>query len=197
MATNIKFKDSVKYKKHLTLDDRNNLNNFISSNRNLDGSLSVTLKEIAEKLQKDPTTLSKEVKSRRETVQTCTPYYSSHSSYCNSCVNSKDCKLKKEYINSCLVKKNYSTIEICKSFKKKPCPHVSHFPWVCNGCKKKAYCGYTKYYYQPLRADKIYKSILFESRTGINMTQEEFDKLEAIMQAGLEKNKKHCTCLCN
>ena len=67
MATNIKHLNGTKYQKALTLEDRNSLANIIATNRDNDGSLKLTLNSIANMLEKDPTTLSKEVKKRRIT----------------------------------------------------------------------------------------------------------------------------------
>ena len=64
MATNTKHTDSKKYQKALILEDRNNLANIITTNRAKDGSLILKLNQIADMLEKDPTTLSKEVKKK-------------------------------------------------------------------------------------------------------------------------------------
>ena len=65
MATNIKNTGSQKYKKSLSLDDRISIASFIETHRFPNGSLSITLNNIAANLEKDPTTISKEVKNRR------------------------------------------------------------------------------------------------------------------------------------
>ncbi len=65
MATNKRNLNSKKYNKALTLEDRITITNLISSNRDNSGNLTITLNEIAAILEKDPTTISKEVKNRR------------------------------------------------------------------------------------------------------------------------------------
>ena len=62
MATNNKHLDSVKYQKALSLDDRLSIDKIISSNRESSGALSLTLNSISDILEKNPTTISKEVK---------------------------------------------------------------------------------------------------------------------------------------
>ena len=94
MATNIKHIDSKKYNKALTLEDRNNLANIISCNRNLDGSLSIKLNDIAKLLQKDPTTISKKVKKRHSIFKFNIPNYVYTNKYRSRCVNSNICKIK-------------------------------------------------------------------------------------------------------
>ena len=64
MATNIKNTSSQKYIKLLSLDDRISIASFIETRRLPNGSLSITLNNIAANLEKDPTTISKEVKNR-------------------------------------------------------------------------------------------------------------------------------------
>ena len=73
MATNTKHIDSIKYGKALTLKDRIEIEKIISTNRERDGSMKITLNAISDMLEKDPTTISKEVKFRRTPLNTRKP----------------------------------------------------------------------------------------------------------------------------
>lgn len=95
MATNIKHVNSNKYKKALTLEDRVSLEKIICTNRNKDGSLKITLNDISNMLEKDPTTLSKEVRNRRTLINMQIPNHTYNAKYCSSCSKQRDCKLKK------------------------------------------------------------------------------------------------------
>ena len=55
MATNVKHKDSNKYNKALTLDDRIAIDSFISKNRDGSGKMTITLNEIAAVCAKNKT----------------------------------------------------------------------------------------------------------------------------------------------
>ena len=71
MANNKKFLTSKKYNKHFDVDERNKIKKIIEDNRDSSGSLTITLNSIGEMLQKDPTTISKEVKKYRIQKRYC------------------------------------------------------------------------------------------------------------------------------
>ena len=178
MATNIKHTDSVKYQKALTLEDRISLEKIMCSYRDSDGSLKITLNEISNMLEKDPTTLSKEVKNRRTSINLQIPNYNYTSRYCSSCSKQRDCKLKA----------NISGLNgPCADYEKYICKHLKHFPWVCNGCPKRGFCASPKSYYNPIPANESYKYTLVDSRQGVYMTQKEFDQINLVVSSGLKK----------
>ncbi len=71
MANNKKFLTSKKYNKHFDVDESNKIKKIIEDNRDSSGSLTITLNSIGEMLQKDPTTISKEVKKYRIQKRYC------------------------------------------------------------------------------------------------------------------------------
>lgn len=128
MATNVKHLDSKKYQKALTLEDRNSLANIITTHREKNGSLTIKLNDIAKKLEKDPTTLSKEVKKRRISYDSIIPGYKFTFTYCNTCANVKDCSLRK----------TLSKMDLgpCINYKRYFCKYTTKFPYVCNAVQK-------------------------------------------------------------
>ncbi|MCM1131605.1 MAG: hypothetical protein NC310_08320 [Roseburia sp.] len=113
MATNIKNINSEKYNRVLSLEDRVSLEKIITTNREKDGSLTLSLNDIGAMLEKDITTLSKEVKKCRTSIQMNTPNFAYTGLYCKSCTKSKDCK-EKEYMKGKQgICSNYDRI-ICK-----------------------------------------------------------------------------------
>ena len=181
MATNIKHIDSKKYQKALTLEDRNSLANIISANRKIDGSLKLKLNDIANMLEKDPTTLSKEIKKRRISFGSIIPDLKYTSTYCKTCANASDCFLKQN------LPKN--ELGPCKNYKRFFCKYTTKFPYVCNGCPKKGVCSCPKYYYKPLIADKDYRYTLVDSREGSTLTQAEFKPIDDIVSIGLKNGQ--------
>ena len=179
MATNIKHTESNKYQKALTQEDRILLGNIIATNRNPDGSLSLNLNDIGNMLEKDPTTLSKEVKLRRTPINTNTPEYTSITYYC------KNCKFK----GHCELQGKLSKEEKCPKFEKFICKHLTKFPWVCNGCPKRGLCASPKSYYNPVTAHSSYRYTLVDSREGIYMTVKEFESINVIISSGLKKKQ--------
>ncbi len=180
MATNIKNIDSKKYNKALTLEDRVTLEKIISSNRERDGSLTISLNSIAAMLEKDPTTLSKEVKKHRTPIQRNTPKFAYTALYCKTCSKSRDCK-NKEFMKGRQGE--------CPSYDRIICKYLKGFPWVCNGCRKRNLCILSKSYYNPISSHDAYRYTLVDSRLGINMTQKEFNSIKEVLVQGLEKKQ--------
>ncbi len=180
MATNVKHKDSNKYNKALTLDDRIAIDSFISKNRDGSGKMTITLNEMAAKLEKDPTTISKELKNHRSTIVFKKVEYIFTKSFCKVCAKNKTCT-KSNNIQSLKGE--------CADFENYLCPHLKKFPWVCNGCSKRGLCTCAKSYYSPSEAEQDYKDLLVSSRTGVLMKHEEFRLLDDTISAGLRKGQ--------
>ena len=125
MATNKKHTDSKKYNKALTFEDRLSLDKIITTNRDNDGSFKLLLNNVGDMLEKDPSTLSKEVKNRRSNIQTKT--YSYAGSYCYQCAKNRTCTKINE-VRKFQLK--------CIDFEQLICKYLKKFPWVCNGCCK-------------------------------------------------------------
>ena len=125
--------------KHLTLEQRKIISNGISHN--------YKLKDIAETLSFDPTSISKEVKRNREKV--------------TSGLNTTDCK------------------------------KVTRWPYVCTGCNKRYnnQCYFSKYKYDAPKAQKKAEINLVNSRKGIDINSDEFQKLDKIVKEGIDNKK--------
>lgn len=180
MATNTRHIDSIKYGKALTLKDRISIEDIIKNNRESDGSMKITLNRIGEMLEKDPTTISKEVKSRRTPLDLKQPNYKYMNQVCKTCTKKNKCKFKQD--------NNIST-HTCEYYEKIVCKHHLHFPWVCNGCHKRGFCNLSKSYYNPIPAQESYEYTLVDSRQGVYMTQKEFEKINSVISAGLKKKQ--------
>ena len=159
-----------KKQKHLTLDERNIIEQGLNSK--------LSLKDIALKVQKDPTTVSKEIKKHR--------IYKSPSSF-TSPVNicSKRFKCAKKNVCDVNCKKACCRCKWCNSkcvdFSKDICKTLTKFPYTCNSCLRKCPCRLEKYYYHALASFNTYKTELSESRTGIHLSEEELCNLDYIV----------------
>ena len=180
MATNNKHLDSQKYQKALSLDDRLSIDKIISSNRDSSGKLSLTLNSISDMLEKDPTTISKEVKKHRSEINLSIPNFKYALLYCKSCANQRECVLKAQ-------KKGIEGP--CEGYVKYVCKFLNTFPWVCNGCKKKGFCSSPKSYYSPTEADNDYKYVLTDSRIGISLEVEEYKEIDSTISNGLKRGQ--------
>ncbi|WP_242835724.1 hypothetical protein [Ruminiclostridium josui] len=136
-------------------------------------------KEIAKYLCKDPTTISKEVKKHR--ALTPRNNFVSH----NHCVHRGKCGLTNVFKRTVACKKQCRTCNACNThcdqFKNEICSKVLKAPFVCNGCSKKAGCRLDKYFYKATQANRQYKTILVESRNGINISEDSLNQMDAIV----------------
>ncbi len=176
---------------HITLEQRDTILIEIKK-----GTL---LKEIAQKIGKDPTSVSKEIRNHRYLKETKRGDYLR--AYCCICSKVKECKKTKVCSTSCSYEcKKCNTIDptlICKDFVIKTCPRLTRFPYVCNGCQKTGSCRINHYFYDPSIAHNEYKDTLVSSRAGINCTEESFKKLDEIISEGVNKGKSIYAILLN
>lgn len=162
--------------KHLTLNDRIYIKNELSKG--------ATFKDIAAFLCKDPTTISKEVRSRR-----LSDWYHKGTFYNakNFCVHRYHCKKTNACgkIILCGVKCTSCPTcnQTCKDFEKERCNRLDRAPYVCNGCPMKInHCTIAhKYRYDARFADRKYRELLSSSRAGINMTRHQLHQKDQII----------------
>lgn len=165
--------------KHLSCEDRHYIEESLNNG--------VSFKDIAKYLCKDPTTISKEVKSHRQKTQR-SPWGGG-----NICAKVKDCDL----VNVCrmhlscgrLCKKCKSCNSKCPEFQPKLCPKNSHAPFVCNSCSSKQKCMLVKYYYRADIAHSDYKAKLVSSREGINLSDVDFMQLDSLVSPLIQKGQ--------
>ena len=176
--------------KHLTLDNR------VFIEKCLDQDMS--MKDIAKPLCKDPTTISKEVKKHRT--------FHPHNDLAinrapNRCVNKKDCHLKKLCSSSCNRRcascNNVNCNRFCNNFVPDTCKRLLRAPFVCNGCHKKSGCRKDKYYYRATTANRDYRTILIESREGINTTENDLKILDEIVSPLIKQGQSPAMILMN
>lgn len=160
----------MSYNKHLTLDERNFIEQELAKN--------TTFRDIAIHLDKDPSTISKEIRKHRIRQEGqaihigfnhCARKYNCHRH--NLCKST--CKKECRHCVHCN--------KVCSDFEDGICLRLKRAPYVCNGCTEKYGCKLTKYYYRALSSFKIYKTLLSEARQGINMTELELNNLDKII----------------
>ena len=154
--------------KHLSLDDRKYIE------RSLDQGLS--FKEIAKYLCKDPTTISKEIRSHRlsDWYHKGT-FYNAH----NFCIHRYHCRktnvCRKLILCDVKCASCPTCNQTCPDFVRERCDRLDKAPYVCNGCPKALnHCTIAhKYRYDAKFADRKYRELLTDSRSGISMTKHE------------------------
>lgn len=157
-----------------------NQDNRVDIEKGLD--VGTSLRQIAISTEKDPSTIAKEIQKHR----TFQPHNSFNEGK-NKCTHRTICKKKNVCDpDSCTCKRLCSACArcntICVDFTPLTyhCNLLSKAPYVCNGCKRKTGCRLDKYYYRSTTAHRQYRTVLVDSRTGINISQTDltiFDEL--------------------
>ncbi len=161
--------------KHLTYSDRVYIEQEL-----VQGS---SFKSIAEHLKKDPSTISKEVRSHlfvpsngRSKYPRC--YYCSYLKKCNDTIT-QCCGCNKDSCWNCSTGRSDATG--CSDYNPFKCPKLSKPPYVCNGCSTQQGCEEIKRFYRAKQAQKEYEKTLTDSRSGINMTPSELKELNELI----------------
>lgn len=161
--------------KHMTMDQR------ILIEKSLEQGAS--LRSIALQLGKDPTTISKEIKKHRSFLE-----HNHFNESNNQCARLKECKkmnLCGLYAPVCkrMCKLCHHCNSHCDDFTPRSyhCPKLDQAPFVCNSCCKKSGCRLDKAYYRASIAHREYRTVLIESRTGINISPDELIRLDALV----------------
>lgn len=140
------------------------------------------LKDIAAEINKDPTTVSKEIKNKREMSVRISPFDGTKRL---PCIHIKDCERHLICDNPCGRVKCAGCHKchiLCPEFELMLCKRLKRFPYVCNGCKDKKGCNKdVKYTYDPINAQVRYENVLHESRKGINMTKDELARINSLV----------------
>lgn len=156
---------------HLTLSDR------IVIEQSLNEKYS--FRQIAKKLNKSPSTISREVSMRRankgkrtaKTLPKCALY--------------KDCTVtglcKDSHCVSYSCRSCSSCKEICKDYIPGKCTKIMSAPYVCNSCEKIKSCTYDRFLYIAKYADDEYRNMLIESREGLNQTPEQMSNIDKLV----------------
>ena len=183
----MKNKKNNKFYTHLSLEDRNIIEEELNQGSNFS--------EIAKILEKDPTTIAKEIKRNFSIIKPST-----FNNSFNKCEFKHSCKLKNVCGKSCstLCKNCSKCNELCYNFKKEEgCPKLKRPPYVCNGCTKRKKCRKEKSVYKSKEADIIYHELLISSRQGINKTPNQLQELSSTIIPLVKKGHSMAAILMN
>ena len=169
--------------KHLTLEARILIETLLNE-RN-------SFKSIARQLNKDSSTISKEVKSH-----ICFEKVGSYGRAFNDCKSAflRQCSVRK-ICRRCSSNPNRpcSTCGKCTSsciaYEKYTCLKLSKPPYVCNGCTDRYKCSLEKRLYKASYAQKEYEQIRSESRSGFALSEPECKRIDAIVSPLLKKGQ--------
>ena len=174
---------------HLTLSDRIAIEVGLRERKSFSA--------IAVELGKDPTTISKEVRTHIKLKQA--------GGY-NPCVIRKDCKhygdlchpCKFTYGKSCHSCYQTKCFEACPDFLQAQCSKLSKPPYVCNGCQQRQSCKLERHLYEAKSAQKEYEATRSESRQGFAVTPAELDRIDQIISPLIKQGQSiHQICMNN
>lgn len=155
-----KNKNTIHNQKHLTLTERIYIEQEL-----VQGS---TFSSIASIIDKDPSTISKEVKRARIIED------AGYTGKCHACQNYGDCFQKSICGDWCKWRcRNYykkNPTHVCPDFIPWNCGQLGKPPYVCNACDKYKWCPLPKALYVANKAHASYEKKWTDSRKGINMT---------------------------
>lgn len=177
--------------KHLTTDNRCTIQTMLNDR--------ASFKTIADALDKDPSTISKEIRSHLvfRKIGGVNLHY-------NACAHRFNCT--KDYLCSpCHAARHYKLCKrcnmcntFCKDFQKEICSKLLKPPYVCNGCGNRSTCSLEKRFYYASEAQKEYELVLSEARSGISLSEEEVQHLEEIVSPLIrQKQSPHHICVTN
>lgn len=160
--------------KFLTYEERLDIQKYLKE--------SLSFKEIARKLDKSPTTISREIKKYNSTVATGYPGYPF-----NPCKNRFNCRKKKLCDKQCTRKSVlYCKLcpichTVCDEYIEEICTARFRVPYVCNGCETLSKCTLLKNMYDAEQAHLKSHEVITQSRSGLCVSEEEIGRLNSII----------------
>jgi len=140
----------------------------------------ISLKQIAIKLEKSASTISREIRARAIENNKYAPYrIHNRCAKRNVCQNIQICADKPNCTKRCSMC-NYCNA-ICEGYEEQQCFKLYDPPYVCNGCMEERQCVLRKKYYLHKKAHEAYREMLVESRIGANITEDELLNLDEIV----------------
>ena len=159
---------------HLTLDDRCSIANGLNNR--------YSFKAIANTLEKDCTTISKEVKKHITISQSgCSGRVYNNCFLRSHCFEGELCeectyhrmKYRCRSCNQC----NFN----CDKYQPEVCFRLSRPPYVCNGCSQLPKCTLLKRIYDPADAHERAHHAVSEARTGIMSNEDDIARINQII----------------
>lgn len=154
-------------KTHLTPDDRTRIETLLSEGR--------SIRYIADRLDKAPSTVSREISKHKHVVlpRNCDCIYLSDCSHKHVC-GSSSCRGR---CSNCSKARKF-----CGDYVKAYCDyHPDAHSQICNACHKKTHCHYERHIYEAKKAEKEYRKTLVDTRSGFDLTCEDLIRIDELV----------------
>ncbi len=160
----------AKYK-HLTMSERIEIYSLLKQDK--------SIRKIAKALNRDPTTIAKEIKKHLEVKETgCGGRPFNQCKHSDRCTKTGVCGAR-WCLDFCY--KCSKCNSVCKEFEEQICERLIKAPYCCNGCSKTRSCHYRKRFYRANIAQNEYRHNLSESRKGFYIRKAEAKRMEQII----------------
>lgn len=138
-----------------------------------------SIRKIAKALNRDPTTIAKEIKKHLEVKETgCGGRPFNQCKHSDHCTKTSVCGAKWCY-DFCY--KCSKCNSVCNEFEEQICERLVKAPYCCNGCSKTRSCHYRKRFYRANIAQNEYRHNLSECRKGFYIRKAEAKRMEQII----------------
>ena len=177
--------------KHLTLSERTTIESMLKHK--------TSFTEIGISLGKDPSTISKEIRSHLASQRIGGKYTNFNACFLRfSCQKNRICSNCHAHRRYKLCKSCSMCNSFCKDFQRQLCNKLSKPPYVCNACQNRFSCTLEKHFYFAVDANKEYLRLLSEARTGISLSEEEIRYLDEFISPLVKKQQSpHHICVTN
>jgi IS30 family transposase len=151
---------------------------------------SLSFKAISRRLDKNPTTISREVRKYSSEIATGYPGFPF-----NACKNRFNCRIKKVCGKECFRKTdNYCKLCIscngkCAEFIEEICTARFRVPYICNGCESISKCTLLKNIYDAEHAHIKAHEAISQSRSGLCVSENEITRLNMIISPLVQKGQ--------
>lgn len=176
--------------KHLSLEERIRIAQYLEQH--------MSFRAIAHELDKDPTTISKEIRNHFVFKKTGS-YGRPH----NSCIHRLSCD-KRFVCSVCPSVKTHTYCRFCKNcnstcpdFIQEFCPQHKKPPYVCNGCSLLKNCSLEKHFYDPASADTEYRESISEAHAALSLSEAEIHHLDSLVSPLIRKGQSLHHICCN
>lgn len=164
---------------HLSLDERIKIEQYLNEGR--------SLRHIAKELDKNVSTISREVKKRRSLMgRRSSKILPKCSNYSDCTIHGlcKDIRCYKYQCRACMICKT-----VCPEYVPGTCNKPDSAPYVCNACPNLKVCTYERIIYVAKYADDMYRDTLSSSREGINQTPEKLQEIDRLISPLIKKGQ--------
>ena len=170
--------------KHLSLSDRTMIERLLV--------MDYTFAAIAKRLNRSPSTISREVKRYRVFTGRVNPSARNDCAKYYSCLRNNLCGIETHgCFLRCKLCNDFNCTEICSEYESLHCDLLDKPPYVCSGCPKQKNCKKEHAYYTAHRANAEYLHTLKESRSGIRTSPDRLIEISELISPLILKRTIH------